>query len=696
MSRNKRRKSDLINRIKENFKNNKVFVLVTLLLWIAMVALTLFINSDTMGKVSTGSEVHDSVKELTASVVIKEILPIEEDADGVAIKMATYARNNKGRIYIQVKGEISNKIYAYKSYDVAFIQDNAFLSIPLSQKLDPALDKRIIVTINSDCSPGHAPGIYYFSDKVFENSVLSFNNSIEKADLTIRFLKDDADLMLFYRIVITWIVTGLSLIMLLILLIRPRYEVLFAVIAIIFGLTFLVIITPMSAPDETMHYEFSLQVSNQMMGVKDYTMIDEEYINYSDFAGHLNVSAAYRRLIRRFNRPLSLDNHDIELITDIDWRYKVPYFPQASAITIARLLKLNFLKTFYLGRLFNLVFYVFCVYIAIRKTPNHKLLFSVLATLPIYMQQAASYSYDSFVNGLSLVTISCFMNLLHKEDKIRFIDILFVTAVSVLLSPAKAIYSFFFLLFWFIPKEKYGGTKYKLVYMLLICSPAIYQILDIAVPYIPRIYKNIQEALNTARSSVGIYYACSPEPVLSSDYVRPFYEPGEDTFTIGELVRDPYQTFMLFYRTVRYSIKNWFYGAFGRSLSGESLILPTYLVHSLLGIVIVAALRKEPYTESIGIKILFFLICVIIGFGVMVGMLLSWTETNQEIVQDFGGMMIQGIQGRYFSPLLPFVFPILNNRKLAIPKELDPYILSFFVVIVFEVMVYVLSYTFLN
>lgn len=696
ISRKKERSKSLSQNKKNEFLKNKLPIIVIFFLWAFIVSFTLYVNSDTLGKISSGSEVHDCVKELTSSVVVKETMAIEENADAVAVMMATYARKNSGKIYIQVKGETSNKVYAYKEYDVAYIQDNAFLSIPLNEKLNSENDKRIIITINSNCSPGKAPGIYYSSDKVFDYSTLSFNNSIERADLTVRFLSENDELMLFYHIVITWIVLGLTFILFLLLVIRPKYEILFTAMAIIFGLTFLVIITPMSPPDETMHYEFSLQVSNKMMGVKDYTMIDEEYINYSDFAGHMNVSAAYKRLIKRFNRPLSLDEHDIELVTDIDWRYHVPYVPQASAITIARLLKLNFLKTFYLGRLFNLIFYTICVYVAVKRTPVHKVLFGTLSVLPIFMQQAASYSYDSFVNGLSLVTISCFMNLLYKENTINLKDILFVTVVSILLSPAKAIYSFFFLLFWFIPKEKYGGIKFKLLYMLLICSPAIYQIADIFIPYIPRIYKNITEALNTARTATGISYAKSPDPVLSSEYVKPYREPGEDTFTIGQLIRDPYQTFMLFYRTVRYSIKNWFYGAFGRSLSGESLILPTYLVHSLLGIVIAVALMKEPHVESIGIKVLFFLVCVAIGFSVMAGMLLSWTETNQEIVQDFGGMMIQGIQGRYFSPLLPFVFPILNNRKITIPRKFDIYILSFFVMIVFEVMVYVLSYTFLN
>ena len=689
--------NDLFHRIKKNFSENKVSTIIILLLWALMVVFTLYINKDILGKISSGSESYDKVMELTSDVVASEVMPVQEDADVVSVMLATYARKNRGHIYIEIIGETTKTLYATRSFDVAYIQDNAYASIPLDERLNASKDKRIIVVIYSDCVSGEGPGVYYSAQKIFENSIFRFNKEIQSGDMAIRFMNDNTELMFFYRMVITWIVSGLTLLLLILLLVKPRYEVLFTAIAIIFGLTFLVIITPMSPPDETVHYEFSLQVSNKMMMKKDYTMIDEEYINYSSFGGHRNVSAAYQRLVKRFNHPLSLDNHDIELAIDIDWRYHLPFVPQAIGLTIGRLLSFNMLRTFYLGRLTNLIFYICCVYIAVRHTPNHKILLGTLATLPIYMQQAASFSYDSFVNGLSLVTVSCFLNLLHKEETISFRDIIFVTVVSILLSPAKAIYSFFFLLFWFIPKEKYGGMKKKLLYMLMICSPAIYQIVNVFVPYIPRIYKNIVEALNTARVQTGVSYAAAPSPFSYIENIKtPFKEPGEDTFTIGELIRNPQQTFMLFYRTVRYGIKNWFYGAFGRSLSGETLILPTYLVHALLGTVIVIALRQEKYTESLWIKIVFIGMCVVIGLSIMVGMLLTWTETQQEIVEDYGGMIIQGIQGRYFAPLLPFVFPVLNNKKVYIPKKFDRYILSFFILIVFEVMVYVLSYTFVN
>ena len=84
------------------------------------------------------------------------------------------------------------------------------------------------------------------------------------------------------------------------------------------------------------------------------------------------------------------------------------------------------------------------------------------------------------------------------------------------------------------------------------------------------------------------------------------------------------------------------------------------------------------------------------GIMMVGGMLISWTEVEQVVVEDFGGPIIQGIQGRYFSPLLPYLFLVLNKKKIKIPEKFDSYILYAFVFLVFEVIVYVLSYTSMN
>ena len=131
-------------------------------------------------------------------------------------------------------------------------------------------------------------------------------------------------------------------------------------------------------------------------------------------------------------------------------------------------------------------------------------------------------------------------------------------------------------------------------------------------------------------------------------------------------------------------------------MSGETLVLPIWLVHIIVAIPFIAAFVKEKYVETLFVKIAFILSSGLIAFYILIGFLLSWTNTDQEIIEDFGGPVIEGIQGRYFSPLLPFFFPLFNNTKIGIPRKYNIYIIYAYLLVIFEVLVYILSYTFIN
>ncbi len=682
----KNRLFDLKNRIIKNFSENKVLSLTMIVLWIAVVFFTLSSYKNTLGMISNGNEAYDNVVELCEGITVSEVLPITEDAESIAIKFATYARKNNGSFNIRVSGVDSDKIYAEKSIKVSSLQDNAFLTVGLNEKLDSDVDSRINVVLNSDAARDQGAGVYFSNLKAFEGSVLRIDDVIQEGDLSLRFLKESNELRLFYHIVIIWVISTFSLIILMVLLIKPKYETLFTVIAISFGLTFWIIITPMSVPDETIHYEYSLQLSNYMMGTEDHLIIDEEYQNYGAMAGHLNISAAYERFITKINRPLSLDNKDSKMNFDIDESYHICFIPQALGITLARLLKWNMLRTFYLGRLFNLAFYVVCVHIAIKKTPVHKLLFGILATLPIFMQQAASFSYDCYINGLTFVIIACLMKWMHQEEQIDRKEFIFVVIANMLIAPIKVVYGLFSFLYWFVPQERYGSRKNKIIGTLIVTAAAMYELTVLLFPLVFRIVRKIFENLFPAEVMAETIHGLSGKGLLVEG----------DTYTFSDVMNHPMEAIELLIRTVRYFLKTWFYASFGRALSGNTLILPTYLVHSILALLIIASLREEDHSNSALFRIVILFMCAFGGLMMVGGMLISWTEVDQEIIEAYGGPVIQGIQGRYFSPFLPYLFPILNNRKIKIPKKFDQYLIFSFVILVFEVVVYVLSYTFMN
>ena len=677
----------LIDRVKENFKKNRIPIIILLVIWILAVVFSLQSYQKTMGKKSSGNEFYDEVVELCDDLVVEEIVPVEPDSDVLAIKFATYARKNNGSFNVKVVGNKSKTVYLDQTVKANSVQDNAFVAFDLGEKLDAKKDPELTVTITSMAEMDNGAGVYYSTLKAFEGSQLKINGKLQEGDLTLRFLKENEDLMKFYHLIIVWVIVSFSFVILVMLLVNPRYEILFTLIVIAFGLTFWLIITPMSVPDETIHYEYSFQLSNYIMGEKNHLIFDEEYQNYGSFAGHQNISAAYERFIKKINRPMNLDEKNVRMKFDIEESYKICFVPQALGITFARIMNWNMLRTFYTGRLFNLIFYTICIYIAIRNTPVHKVLFGILATLPIFMQQAASFSYDCYINGITFVIIAFLMKWMFSDKEISKKEFIFVFIVNLLIAPIKVVYGLFTLLYWFVPVEKFGSKKNKILSILVITAPAMFELGKLLIPLAFRIVRKIFENL--------FFKKVEAETIFDPNNIGVLHVEGE-TYTFADVLFDPVQAITLILRTIRYNLKTWFYGSFGRALSGNSLILPTTLVHLSLGMLVLAALREEEYVSSIWFKVAIIFMCVFGGLMMVGGMLISWTEIEQDIIEDFGGPVIQGVQGRYFSPFLPYLFLVLHNKKIQIPKKFDHYLIYASILLVFEVVVYVLSYTFIN
>lgn len=666
--------------------NNKTINSFLIVVWLLVAFFTIDNNKNVFGRQSQGVDDYSLVQELNDTVEIKQRLKTIDGIDNIGIKFATYARKNSGNVTAVIKYAGSDEILASETFDIRSIQDNAFKVLELSDPLDSSIDKQILITLSSDSQAGKGIGVYYSIIDQLDNSNLYINNRLKKGDLTIRLLSPDEDLKTFSGFMIPWILITTSILILLYLFVRAKQEIMIPIIVFSVGLIFMIVMTPLSIPDEQAHYEFAFQKSNYMMGAskQDHLYFDSEYQKYGSLVGHANTSQAYKAIVKKWNSDLTLNNQLVKIENDVDDIYNLDFIVPGLGITLGRLLKLNFYKTFYLGRLFNLMFYTLCTYIALRKTPIHKTLYGLLMIMPMFLQQAASYSYDCFVNGLSFIVIAYFLKFYFVEEDINIKEVLFITFICSILAPAKAIYSFFTFLFWLVPYRRYGSKRKKIIFTLLICVSAIYQLLNIIVPVVSKAIENVNELC------VGIN-------TMSIDFkVIEDFGVSHLKISIGYMVRHPLEILMIVLRTIRYNIKIWFYDSLGRTLSGLCIILPIWLVHIMTLIPVLAALKKEKYVEPIYLKIILFGLCAIIGLFTIGGMLMTWTDLDQTIIEDFGGVMVQGIQGRYFSPLLAFVFPILNNKKINIPDKLNDYLVYGQLLVLFQVLMYVVTYTFIN
>ncbi|MBQ2658424.1 MAG: DUF2142 domain-containing protein [Erysipelotrichaceae bacterium] len=673
--------ADIKNRLKKNFAENKILLSIFLILWIALIIYTLNAYQTTLGKLSVGNESYDrSVAEVNEKVKIETVVSAQQDTESVSILFATYARTNSGNVTIKIENDTTKEIYASETIDVDRIIDNDYRTIRLNHVLSDT--DWIKVTISSDSSEGQGVGVYYSNAGCFDDSVLVINEDrIDNADLCLKYLIHNDELKGFSSGIIVFTIFGLTFLALLLLLFDPSREVLFTCAVLILGIIMMIIIVPASPPDELSHYEVALQVSNMMMFTEQRT-IDSIYLKYGYMYGHYNISAGYVRFIREIFQPLKPTGKTQTLSRDALGVYWIQYIPNAIGLTLGRLLKLNMITTFYLGRITSLVFYAVCIYFAIRLTPTLKSLLGIISIMPMFLQTAASISYDTFILGLSFLSVSFFLRWYFSEEKILAKEYIIVFIICLLLAPAKVVYGFFSFLFFFVPAKRFGSTKKKILITLLLCLPAAYQLYDIMAGPLKLLFKSI---LHT-----------DTENLISLETRNIGIRPDKTIYSFSYMIHHPWETLMIFYRTIRYRIKFWFYGSFCRALSGDTLIIPIGIVHLVTIILFTMSFVSQPKTLPFLLKTVFVLMCIVIGLYVIIGMFVSWTESSQSIVEDYGGVIVEGIQGRYFSPLLPFFFAVFSNKKLALPQKFEKYTFLAYLMVFFQIVVYVLSYTFVN
>lgn len=666
----------IISRVKENFKKNKLLLGVFLVIWVVLICVTLSYYGKTLGRESDGAAIASEVIEINENTAVEQSISIPEGSKTISIKYATYARKNKGNIYLKVTGSESNTLYLDTKTNISVVQDNAFVTYELNEA---AKNEDIIIELSSDSIEGEAAGVYFTNEPYFGGE-LKINDEKSDFELNVRYLSERDDYKVLSTTVITLGIIAFSILILAMLLLELKPEVLFTSMVIIYGLILIVIMSPGANPDEGLHYEQTLQVSNVVMRQENPYSIDDAYTNYDSWGDHTNVSYSYNRLLRDFNKPFKLAGKSHELDPTIEGLYIGYYIPQLIGLLTMRLMNAPMLQIFYAGRLTNLIFYSICVYIALKNAKSHKLLLGVIATLPIFVQQAASYSYDASVNGFILISISFLLKWLKQDEQISKKDFIIVFITCLLLAPAKVVYGLFPLLYFFVPYTKFGSKKKKYLMTIALCLPSVcligYQVLlrtwDIVANMLAGDSNNV---LSLGNSGLLFEGDTGDKPLAK-------------LYTITYMLENPVETIMIYVRSIRMWISTWFYQSLGRGLAGVTLILPMTVIRVIIVLIVLAVLQADNFTMSFKMRGVTLGVCVIIAMLVLTTMLTGWTRRDD--------IYIQGMQGRYFCPLLPYFFSIFSNKKLKIKYNCEKPVIFTIICIMFFIMVYVLAYTFVN
>ncbi len=410
----------------------------------------------------------------------------------------------------------------------------------------------------------------------------------------------------------------------------------FLIIGLIYGLGFLLATPAFQVPDEYEHFYRALYVSEghlipEKLGNTSGVYVPESVKMTSDtvndqWHSFLENNNNKTNLTKLLYVPFNSKNmvfEDISRIAVITYS-PVPYLIAAFGIDLGKLFNLSPLVLLYIGRLANLLAWIFLTYLAIRITPIHKWVFLMIALIPMTLFEAASLSADSFLFGISFLIIAIFFKYAFDDNKkkigIKEIYILFI--LLLLIGLAKSNYFLLLLLIFLIPVVKFGNRKN----MFFVTG-----FLFLSVAAVIGIWMFLTN---------NLYAPIVPQVSIS----------GQIAYILGDPFRFPYVLINTFISRGA-SYQYLFVGNFWLSVP-----LPTWWLGFYLATIIPVALldqnkiditKNQKLVSSIAFILAFITTCAVIY--------ITWTPVGQNI--------IDGIQGRYFIPILPLLFLLLYKIK---------------------------------
>lgn len=440
---------------------------------------------------------------------------------------------------------------------------------------------------------------------------------------------------------------------------RISYSRFFAAAVFIFGFIFLLTISPLSVADEVTHFEAIYELSCKLLR----RSVDPSFASFDGFSNHLNVCSGYLRVLHDFGGSFVFHGSAQRDILSDMWTltYSLEYAPQVIGLALALLLGRNMVTAFMLSRFFNLLFYVLCVYIAVERSPKFKVLLGLTALMPMALQQAASLSYDNFINALSFVLLSALLRGIFSEEKLHGKDLLFIFLPAAALAPAKGIYCLIIVLFLFFPKDRFSELKIgKKGIFALLFGVCVLMFALVSVPSLIRIMNSVRPGLERT---------------------------GESQYTVSYLFTHPADSFRIFLDTFNVYILQWLGGAVGYTLSTYSLDLPSWIVPVYFALLILSAqnVRGEEITLPRGLRLSLLAYSALVIFAFMMTMFLTWIRNTDRI--------IAGVQGRYFIPIIPALMICLNSRLMELKKKPDRALIVIALLLLARTVLKILSYT---
>lgn len=622
----------MIREIKKDWKFFVVLAIAIIAIWMLAIY-TVTINQKLYTKGSLPETV-GSLQDISENTQIEQkFIAKENNLEKIKIEFEPYKEDSNvgGKVKIGIRNEQGN-ILKEKEITRNYVRDNTSYELKF-QKQKNSQDK--VYTIYIEFEDLHQNDKFY-TVKYAENNEENIgdfivNGKIQKGNQLVfqEYYKSPTRTLIFIGILLVMTILVLILATIIYYKKNIKAEKLFLMTVPIVCLFFLITMPTFKNHDEYYHWlkAYEISTGNLMTPIENNiqgSMMPEGVSKVFPNSEWINMD--YKMVQEKLEVTLEKDKQGI-LNPETAALYSfIQYIPQATGIALARLVTDNVYLITYAGRLVNLLVALILLYFAIKIIPFGKKLILIPAMIPIALEGFTSLSPDAMTISMAFLYLAYILNLAFGEkQQINWKDKFLLLLMSIVIALCKIVYIPLVGLILLIPKEKFkGGTnKSKILNFIVIAGIAL---------------------------AVNLLWLG-----ISSKYLSNFRE-GDSQIQVALLFQNPIQYIQELLYTINLYGNNYVMSLFGMEIGwGELVKIHSIVPYVLMGIYLLVAITDNDIKNKFKIYQLVWMVLVVLAIVALIftSLYVQWTTV--------GSFSIEGVQGRYFLPILPLIMFLLGS-----------------------------------
>lgn len=238
----------------------------------------------------------------------------------------------------------------------------------------------------------------------------------------------------------------------------------FAAFLAITGVCYIGVVPFSHVPDAFNHFIRAYEVTEGNFCTHDKQ--DEKAWLPEHLTADLDFHADYSRVYLHRNIQLDEGARRYYIHDNTALYTPIAYFPHILGILIGKLFTHRTLVLVLFARVFSLAAFVALVSCAYRMCSINRGMIAVTALLPITLIEAGSTSLDGFMISILLLGQAYLLPLCERKRRLTRVEAVLLWMLPLIFSLCKVVYVPFALLLFLIPKESFGGGRRKAIFIL--------------------------------------------------------------------------------------------------------------------------------------------------------------------------------------------------------------------------------------